>query len=275
MQLACPNCHTGFRVDPSALGAGGRTVRCTRCRTTWFARAADAVSLPMLADAMAGGGDGGMAPGAPPASMLPQVVPWNDTVMVEVNSSPSIAPGLTDTIDASATTVSRSVRGVEALPPSLRPRRAGKKEGPKRTIAIALMVAAILFAAVNYRTVLVRYVPELAGVFAAVGLPVNLRGLEFKTIKTSQETQDGVPVLIIEGEVVNVMRQPVEVPRLRLAVVNAEDRELYAWTALLPRSVLPEGESLPFRSRLASPPPDAKKVVVRFLNRADLTSGLR
>jgi hypothetical protein len=137
------------------------------------------------------------------------------------------------------------------------------------------MVAAVLFAAVNYRAAIVRYVPELAGPFAAIGLPVNLRGLEFRSIKTSHETQDGVPVLIIEGEVVNVTRQPVEVPRLRLSVMNDEDRELYAWTALLPRSVLPEGESLPFRSRLASPPPDTKKAVVRFLHRSDLTAGLR
>jgi hypothetical protein len=62
---------------------------------------------------------------------------------------------------------------------------------------------------------------------------------------------------------------------LRLAVIGPDSRELYSWTALLPRSVLPQGESLPFRSRLASPPAEGKQVMVRFLNRLDLTSNGR
>jgi hypothetical protein len=37
--------------------------------------------------------------------------------------------------------------------------------------------------------------------------------------------------------------------------------------------VLGPGESLPFRSRLASPPADAHDVLVRFLNPRDLPGG--
>src|SRR5580704_14200068 len=37
MQIVCPNCQTAYHVDPSAVGAGGRSVRCARCRTVWFA----------------------------------------------------------------------------------------------------------------------------------------------------------------------------------------------------------------------------------------------
>ena len=125
------------------------------------------------------------------------------------------------------------------------------------------------------RATVVRAAPELAGLYAAIGLPVNLRGLEFTEIKTTHEIQDGIPVLVIEGEVMNVTRQPVEVPRLRLAVLGPDARELYAWTALLPRSVLPEGEKLSFRSRLASPPAEGKQVLVRFLTRFDLTASAR
>ena len=35
------------------------------------------------------------------------------------------------------------------------------------------------------------------------------------------------------------------------------------------------GESLAFRSRLASPPPDAREVLVRFFNRRDLVAGIQ
>jgi predicted Zn finger-like uncharacterized protein len=37
MQIVCPNCDTAYDVQPAALGASGRSVRCVRCRTTWFA----------------------------------------------------------------------------------------------------------------------------------------------------------------------------------------------------------------------------------------------
>ena len=37
MQILCPNCATAYDVQPAALGASGRSVRCVRCRTTWFA----------------------------------------------------------------------------------------------------------------------------------------------------------------------------------------------------------------------------------------------
>jgi predicted Zn finger-like uncharacterized protein len=37
MQIKCPNCKTSYQVDPSAVGPTGRSVRCARCRTVWFA----------------------------------------------------------------------------------------------------------------------------------------------------------------------------------------------------------------------------------------------
>src|SRR5688572_15172071 len=38
MLIVCPNCATSYRVEPSSLGAAGRSVRCVRCRTIWFTR---------------------------------------------------------------------------------------------------------------------------------------------------------------------------------------------------------------------------------------------
>ena len=96
MQLACPSCHTAFLVDPVELGSEGRTVRCTRCRTSWFARPEDVVAMSSEVEAEFEGEAKSAAgtaiiAGAPPI-VFPQVVPWNDTVMVEINPSPSIAP---------------------------------------------------------------------------------------------------------------------------------------------------------------------------------------
>ena len=66
-----------------------------------------------------------------------------------------------------------------------------------------------------------------------------------------------------------------EVPRLRFGVRNGAGLEIYSWTALPTRSVLAPGETLAFRSRLASPPRERHDVVVRFFNRRDLVAGIQ
>lgn len=268
MQLACPTCHTAFLVDPPALGKEGRTVRCARCRTTWFARPEDLMPVPEMAEAAAEFEVAVRAPEPAPSPPLPQVVAWDDTVMVDVRDSPPLAPIVADRPAADDAgpvavhhwTVSR--------------RRAATKQATMqaRLFAVAVILGAIVVGGITSRANIVRMVPDLAGFYAAIGLPVNLRGLEFRGVKTTHEVHDGIAVLIIDGEIVNVARQTVEVPRLRLAVMGANGQEVYSWTTLLPHSILPAGETLPFRSRLASPPADGKEVVVRFLNRTDLTA---
>ena len=271
MQLACPTCHTAFHVDPEDFGPDGRSVRCARCRTVWLARAADLMPAPVMAEAYAESGAGELSLDAGPNGLLPQVVPWNDTVMVDVEAAPPLAPG----------TPGLGAAGTKPLPPerdwSPMARRAAarKSRARSRLVAATIVLAALVVGALGSRASIVRAVPDLAGFYAAIGLPVNLRGLEFRSVRTVQETHDGIAVLIIKGEVANVTRAAAEVPRLRLAVNAADGRELYSWTALLPRAVLPGGESVSFRSRLASPPADGTQVMVRFLNRADLTANGR
>ena len=64
------------------------------------------------------------------------------------------------------------------------------------------------------RNEMVRYLPQTASLFAAIGLPVNLRDSNFENVRISKEGQDGVNVFIIEGTIVSTARKPIEVPRL-------------------------------------------------------------
>ena len=141
--------------------------------------------------------------------------------------------------------------------------------------AIILALVAANTILVAWRMDIVRLLPQTASLYAAVGIPVNLRGLSFEDIKMSKEKQDGMTVLVIEGSIVNVTARAVEVPRLRLAVRNESKNEIYAWTTLPTRSILGPGETLPFRSRLASPPAESRDVLVRFFTRRDIVAGLR
>jgi len=264
MLLVCPHCETGFRVDPAMLGTDGRTVRCARCRESWFA--APLVAQPAMAEASAAG-----------APVLPsvEVGEWSDPTPIDVAPSPSIAA------DQAPETAVTPKGGDEPKPaPKTRRRPPARSSNRKpiripRFAAVGLGIMAIAVAGLAARENVVRFVPDFAGVYASIGLPVNLRGLEFRNVKTLREMQDGIPVLVIEGEVVNVVKHAVEVPRVRLAVLSSNGQELYSWTALLQRSILADSEKVSFRSRLASPPPESREVLVRFLTRADLTASVR
>jgi hypothetical protein len=80
---------------------------------------------------------------------------------------------------------------------------------------------------------------------------------------------------VVEGAIVSAREHAVEVPRLRFAVRDRNGHEIYAWTALPSRSVLAPGETLTFRSRLASPPQEGHDVLVRFFHRRDRIAGIQ
>jgi predicted Zn finger-like uncharacterized protein len=138
-------------------------------------------------------------------------------------------------------------------------------------LALLLLDAIVIF----WRTDFVRLMPQTASFYARLGLPVNLRGLAFDNLNTEVEQHEGVPILVVEGEIFNQTRRIIDVPRLRFAVRNAARQEIYSWTAVLPRTLLSPGDGVPFHTRLASPPPDAHDVLVRFLNRNDIYAGSR
>ncbi len=70
--------------------------------------------------------------------------------------------------------------------------------------------------------------------------------------------------------IVGETRKPVELPRLRFSVRDAQGAEIYAWNAVLEQPVLNPGERAFFKSRLASPPPEGRNIDVRFFNKQDL-----
>src|SRR5262249_36667076 len=109
--------------------------------------------------------------------------------------------------------------------------------------------------------------------YKMVGLEVNLRGLLFRDIKVSTETVEGKPVLVIEGAIVGATKKPVDIPRLRFAVRDAQGAEIYAWNTVLEQTVLNPGERAFFTSRLASPPPEGRNIDIRFFNKRDIAGG--
>jgi predicted Zn finger-like uncharacterized protein len=305
MLIICPSCSTSYRVEPSSLGAGGRQVRCARCRTTWLATADSLLATAEAGPDREGPGDGFSGDAGPDAAAGwenagdPAMSEWtaaeadsepaasSDIAGPEaVADSPSLVPDPDgDRVADAAATIDPLSEDIETIAsrragaaPKAAP-KAGKRWKPKLVrpgLPVVIVTLVIVLAALlQWRSTVVRVFPQTGSLFGAIGLPVNLRGMTFENLKTSQDIQDGVPVLVVEGTIVNKTRSAVDVPRLRFALRNRMGQEIYAWTALPPRSDLAPEEYVAFRSRLASPPMDGRDVVVRFFTRHDIASGLQ
>jgi hypothetical protein len=149
-----------------------------------------------------------------------------------------------------------------------RPKIRYKGAGARGLEAFALgCVLAIFVAAIHYREDVVSALPSSAGLYSAVGLPVNLRGLEFAKVTQRRDFESGVPVLIVEGEILNVRDRPTQVPALRFSLRGKSGDELYAWTLEPRQRVIETDSAMSFRTRLASPPRGADDLQLRFIER--------
>lgn len=290
MHIVCPHCTTSYAIKLASLGANGRTVRCSRCKETWMAHPDDAIgeaAVPATAAASQADDQSDLAE------------QWNsyakddgaaETPVVE---SPSIASDwptedtaeTEDERSAAARVAEEEVVGAQHQSwfSGLFSRRGAKVSRPAPAVArrksylglptACAAMGALVLALVIWRGDMVRLLPQTAAFYKMVGLEVNLRGLAFKDVKLSTETVDGKQVLVIEGVIVGQGRKPLDIPRLRFAVRDAQGAEIYAWNSVLEQTVLQPGERAFFRSRLASPPPEGRNIDVRFFNRRDIAGG--
>jgi predicted Zn finger-like uncharacterized protein len=213
MNLECPSCQTRYLVDPAALGAGGGTVRCARCRHSWFEK--------------------------PPAESLDR-------------------PDLAEAIEAP-----RPIPRGSSLPAGRREQRGANWVG---WLVLVVVVGAVIAGGVFAREQIVAAWPPAAKLYELVRLPLEgVRfGLDLRNVRSSQQVEDGVLVLSVEGEVVNISRTAQRVPKLRVLLHDEKQRELVTWLVSAPRSRLEPGESVAFSTRREKPPPDARGLVVSF-----------
>jgi predicted Zn finger-like uncharacterized protein len=294
MRIVCPHCTTSYAIDPATLGATGRTVRCSRCKEVWLARPEDAIAPePVLAansaatshdetdaaaewEAMAHEDTGADAPhidspsiaGDFPADRRPSSHiddgDWQTMARQEGYDHAEHDAGL-----------GRKPWLRRFLPQFTRPKLGGKTTGPSLagpTTACAAM-GALAMALLVWRTDVVRLMPQTAAFYRMAGMEVNLREVQFSDVKVTTETVEGKPVLVIEGMIVGQNRKPVDLPRLRFAVRDAQGAEIYAWNTVLDQTVLQPGARAAFRSRLASPPAEGKSIDIRFFNKRDIAGG--
>jgi predicted Zn finger-like uncharacterized protein len=197
-------------------------------------------------------------------------------IAIPVTDAPPLAPEPGDGMSGAA--LDHTPEDIERVAERRRIRAAARRSKTQRRISMPLVILFLLFvcgALIGLRKDIVRHVPQMASFYSTIGLSVNLRGLVFHDVKISNETHDGVPVLVVEGVIASTVGVPVDIPRIRFALRNTAGAEVYSWTAQPSQPALEPGETLPFRSRLASPPADGQDLQVRFFTKRDAAGSAR
>lgn len=132
-----------------------------------------------------------------------------------------------------------------------------------RPVLGAFACIALVMLLIGQRDRVVRLVPRTARLYAALGMPVNVRGLAFAAIAPAR-ADAGSGDLTISGEIRNVAARRVRVPRLAYEVRNAAGVPLAKWSEGAPARTLGTGKVLAFASLPHAIPPEGQVVLVRF-----------
>ena len=245
MILTCPSCRTRYQTDGANFKAPGRNVRCAKCGTVWFEAAPE-----------------------------PEAAAEPDPVLVPV--IPALQPAMADAPQLAA------VDGTLDFAPAARSEepKADAVEIPRRSrgtalaqsvgwMALIFLIGTIGWGTVQYRETIASLWPQSASLYAAMGLPVNIRGITLTNIAYKQEYEDGQPVLSVTGKVVNISKREQAVPEIRVVLLDDAKHELYHWTFDAGIPTLKPGSESPFTTRLSSPPPEARNLNVRFSEAGD------
>jgi predicted Zn finger-like uncharacterized protein len=236
MILTCPSCGTRYQTDSARIAPPGRNVRCAKCGHVWF----QAASMPEA------------EPEPEPAAVVAEE-PKAASAPVAADEAPS------DFLFTPSRDEAKAI-GVREERPRLRIAW-GQVVG---WAVLILILGSMGAAAVQYRQTIANLWPQTASVYAAIGLPVNTRGIALVNISYRQEYEDGQPVLSVTGKVVNVSNRELPVPELRVVLTDDAKHELYHWTFDVGVQTLKPGAESPFLTRLSSPPPDARNLNIRF-----------
>lgn len=117
----------------------------------------------------------------------------------------------------------------------------------------AIVVLALAVGGVIARTEIVNAWPPAARLYQLVGLTVADLGLELREVTSRRAVEDGVPVLVVEGVIANISDRVRQVPPLKAALTDADQRELQHWTFTAGDRRLLPGEAVSFKTSLKNP----------------------
>lgn len=275
--IECPKCGTRYQLPAETIGPRGRKVACAHCGETWQAKGTPLMPSTSTTDdrldpEAEAALDAAFTAAEPPAEPPPVEDPNEEgrlktIAAIKAAIAPKPGPGESPSegpLDA-AGEQGRRRAFAQRLAALSRRSPLGRARRLARIVAVAALIILIV-GAVVFRTEIVRWAPDLAGAYEALGLGVNVVGLEFRDVTTLVTLRGGQNVMQVDGRIYSVAARNVTVPPVLVTLLDERGATLYEWSTRPMVRVLEPGEVADFSAQLTAPPPDAKLVRLTFTN---------
>lgn len=287
MQVSCPQCQARFAVPDAALGAEGRTLKCAKCAHKWFQKPVSAAPppkpKPAPRPASPSVGDFGLDDSSfppPPAMDEPEMDP-DVPPITDFGPDPLSLPDTAGAVAAAAAQAFSSGGGSgmdldddspPPIPPKPQPAKPAKAKKERGTVGLWLLMILFLLVVAGglgywRQDTLVAYWPPLEGYL----IQAHLRheklgaGLEMRNAGVPERSIVGdVNILIVRGIIANISDRARDVPTLKLALFDKDDKLVQEKLAAPPVHSLAPGGTSSFKIVLERPDPEALSIKVQF-----------
>ncbi len=166
-------------------------------------------------------------------------------------------------------------RWAPETPPRPRPRTLPRRPEPAKrnaapaVVAVALVVILGGIGGAGYlvRDTILQAIPDTEKLFAMFTRPAPPpgAGLELGNLESERRSDDGVPVLVISGEIANPSVGTRELPPLMASLYDAEGKELHSWRFTAAETTVPAEQQVRFQTELRDPPDAATDLKISFV----------
>ena len=257
MIIACPACATRYEVPQSAVGPDGRTVRCAKCRHSWF-----------------------VEPGEDGEDLAQPVPEENSTVEAQDNAEPEVASqGKVEVEDSGEYAISDGQPGDGgARDGATDPISVEEGQWDEESTAGSLDDASPAPRRSRWRlwTWVVLIIAVLGGATAAAasywgipdwmplqraGIAASQPGLKLDFPADRQERRqlpNGTEFFGASGTITNVHSEAQPVPPILIVLRDSRDRIVFSWEVAPPRRRLGPGESVTVNEAITDVPRSAR-----------------
>ena len=262
MIIQCPACATRYVVPDAAVGVDGRTVRCAKCKHSWFQ---EGPVLQRPEGKAAPAAPEQAPPPSPPPPPAPEREPEGDTVDDPPLAEPDRPPreNLRDDIRPASRAAAPVDYGEPPTShfdpePPFRPRRNWLKVWTWAAGIFALVAAALIFA-VSYWG-LPDWVPVERPTFAAAQPDLQL---DFPPEQQDRrQLPNGTEFFGATGTITNVGTDTRTIPTILIVLRDSRDRIVYSWEVPPPQRTIAPGESVPVSEAVTDIPRSAREVQI-------------
>jgi zinc-ribbon domain len=151
-------------------------------------------------------------------------------------------------------------------------KRLSRRKSLLNWVGYGACLTALLASFTLFPEAIVGAAPAAIRAYDALGVGVNLYGLEIRRVEQQHAIIKGVRVLTIKGDIVNVTDAVRRIPWLRFGMRDVTSAEVYHWTLDTEARPLKGGEATSFVTRVAAPPEAASDVQIRFAHESETKS---